>query len=84
MFELAAGDKDKRVFIVGDFGGGQDIGRNDPRPAGFSREAIAEDNRLARMIRCGARIHDRGFPLKPLPRDVVKRRHCELHFGEDF
>ena len=36
------------------------------------------------VIRCGARIHDGGFPLQALPRDVVERGHRKLHFGEDF
>ena len=84
MFQLAACRQDQRVIRIRPFVGLYDAGGSKPAAAILPRKAVAEDDRLTRVIRAFARIGDRSFRLKPFPRDVVKRLHCHFHLGENL
>ena len=66
MFELAAGNQDKRILVIGDLGGRENIGRYDACPATL-RGGVSENDRLARVVGRRAWIHDRGFRVRGAP-----------------
>ena len=67
MFELAAGNQDKRILVIGDLGGRKNIGRYDACPATLRGEAVPKNDRLARVVGRRAWIHDRGFCVRGAP-----------------
>ena len=84
VLELAAGDQHHRIVGVGALVGGNDVGRNEAAPAGFAREAVDEDDRIARVAFVAARVGHRVLALEPLPGDAGDVRHRVPHLVEDL